>query len=120
MPDGRMCSLLCENGYDDSFSPKCRKQVSCEILPRLRMSRKFFICKSSCDKKGRQVAISAEVGLSGEVRPVNRIDQRITEAEKLGFETIVSSKGAKNKVVAQGINSLSLTKIEEVIALLFA
>ena len=30
-----------------------------------------------------------EVGLSGEVRPVNRIDQRIAEAEKLGFQHII-------------------------------
>lgn len=68
----------------------------------------------------KEICFAAEIGLSGELRPVAKLDQRITEAEKLGFETIVSSKGAKNKVVAQGINSLSLTKIEEVIALLFA
>ena len=30
-----------------------------------------------------------EVGLSGEVRPVNRIEQRIAEAEKLGFQHII-------------------------------
>lgn len=68
----------------------------------------------------KEICFAAEIGLSGELRPVAKLDQRITEAEKLGFETIVSSKGAKNKVVAKGINSLSLTKIEEVIALLFA
>ncbi|MDC0959984.1 DNA repair protein RadA [Flavobacteriaceae bacterium] len=68
----------------------------------------------------KEICFAAEIGLSGELRPVAKLDQRITEAEKLGFETIVSSKGAKNKVVTQGINSLSLTKIEEVIALLFA
>ncbi|MDB4773134.1 DNA repair protein RadA [Flavobacteriaceae bacterium] len=68
----------------------------------------------------KEICFAAEIGLSGELRPVAKLDQRITEAEKLGFETIVSSKGAKNKVVTQGINSLSLTKIDEVIALLFA
>jgi DNA repair protein RadA/Sms len=33
-----------------------------------------------------------EVGLSGEVRPVNRIEQRIAEAEKLGFSDIIIPK----------------------------
>lgn len=35
---------------------------------------------------------SGEVGLSGEIRAVNRIEQRIAEAEKLGFEKIIVSK----------------------------
>lgn len=35
---------------------------------------------------------AAEVGLSGEIRPVNRIEQRISEADKLGFEKIFISK----------------------------
>ena len=38
------------------------------------------------------IAFSGEVGLSGEIRAVNRIEQRIAEAEKLGFETIYISK----------------------------
>ena len=33
--------------------------------------------------------VSGEVGLSGEIRPVTRIEQRIAEAEKLGFKTII-------------------------------
>ena len=40
----------------------------------------------------QKICLSAEVGLSGEIRPVNRIDQRIAEAEKLGFQKIVISK----------------------------
>src|SRR5699024_9349337 len=39
-----------------------------------------------------QIAFAAEVGLSGEIRPVNRIEQRISEAEKLGFSEIVVSR----------------------------
>ena len=35
---------------------------------------------------------AAEVGLSGEIRPVNRCDQRIQESEKLGFKRIFVSK----------------------------
>lgn len=37
----------------------------------------------------REVCICGEVGLSGEIRPVNRIEQRIQEAEKLGFHKII-------------------------------
>lgn len=39
-----------------------------------------------------KVAFAGEVGLSGEVRAVNRVEQRIQEAEKLGFEKIFVSK----------------------------
>ena len=37
-------------------------------------------------------AFCAEVGLSGEIRPVQRVEQRINEAEKIGFKNIVLSK----------------------------
>ncbi len=38
------------------------------------------------------ICFAGEIGLSGEIRAVNRIDQRIAEAEKLGFEKIIVSK----------------------------
>jgi DNA repair protein RadA/Sms len=41
--------------------------------------------------KGK-VAFAGEVGLSGEIRAVNRVEQRIAEAEKLGFDRIFISK----------------------------
>ncbi len=69
----------------------------------------------------KNVALSAEVGLSGEVRPVNRVDQRIHEAEKLGFEKIIISK--YNKGVDQknfGIQIIACGKITEVVKALFA
>ena len=40
----------------------------------------------------KDFCFAGEVGLSGEIRPVNRVDQRIQEAEKLGFSTIFVSK----------------------------
>ncbi len=40
----------------------------------------------------KNICFSGEVGLSGEIRPVNRIEQRIKEAEKLGFSHIVISE----------------------------
>jgi DNA repair protein RadA/Sms len=65
---------------------------------------------------------AAEVGLSGEIRPVNKIEQRISEAEKLGFENIfVSKNNAKNlKTMYPNIKIHSVKRIEEVFELLFA
>jgi len=37
----------------------------------------------------KHICMAGEVGLSGEIRPVNRIEQRILEAEKLGFKKII-------------------------------
>lgn len=68
-----------------------------------------------------KICLSAEVGLSGEVRPVNRIDQRIYEAEKLGFEKIILSK--YNKGIHQKdfkIELIQCGKMEEVVKALFA
>lgn len=68
----------------------------------------------------KSVCLSAEVGLSGEVRPVNRIDQRIMEAEKLGFEKIIISK--ENKGIKQAdfkIQIVGCSRIEEVLRELF-
>lgn len=65
---------------------------------------------------------SGEVGLSGEIRAVNRIEQRIAEAEKLGFESIVISKyNAKNVVSGKrNIRIISIGSIQELYSNLFA
>jgi DNA repair protein RadA/Sms len=61
-----------------------------------------------------------EVGLSGEVRAVNRIGQRIAEAEKLGFERIVLSRyNGKSLPAKSGIEIVSLTRVDELYRLLF-
>jgi len=67
-----------------------------------------------------KVCFAAEVGLSGEIRPVNRCEQRIQEAQKLGFEKIFVSK--YNKLDSQHFNIKveKVGKIEEVFKLLFA
>jgi DNA repair protein RadA/Sms len=46
----------------------------------------------------KNICFTGEVGLTGEIRPVNRIDQRIGEAEKLGFRKIFISKYNKKGV----------------------
>ncbi|RZJ73310.1 DNA repair protein RadA [Flavobacterium sp.] len=60
-----------------------------------------------------------EVGLSGEIRPVNRIDQRIQEAEKLGFSQIFVSKYSKISVKNVGIKISLVSRIEDVATELF-
>jgi DNA repair protein RadA/Sms len=64
---------------------------------------------------------AGEVGLSGEIRAVNRIEQRIAEAEKLGFEKIIVSKYNQKGLAKQQFNIEVITvgKVEEVYQLLF-
>jgi DNA repair protein RadA/Sms len=64
---------------------------------------------------------AAEVGLSGEIRAVNRADQRISEAEKLGFTDIFISKFNIKGIDRQryGINIHAVSKLEEVLSNLF-
>ena len=57
---------------------------------------------------------AAEVGLSGEIRPVSRVDQRIKEAEKLGFSKIFISKYC-DKTAAKKIEVVYLTSVEDLI-----
>lgn len=66
-------------------------------------------------------AFAAEVGLSGEIRPVSQLDQRIYEAQKLGFERIYVSKFNKGiKPTDFDIEVIQVAKIEEVFRSLFA
>lgn len=69
----------------------------------------------------QNICFAAEVGLSGEIRSVNRIEQRIVEADKLGFEKIFVSrynvKGISSK--SYKIEIVALSKIEEVFNRLF-
>ncbi len=62
---------------------------------------------------------AAEVGLSGEIRPVNRIEKRIQEADKLGFEMIFISKYNQLKEHNLGIKVVPVSKISEVYFFLF-
>lgn len=77
---------------------------------------------------GENIAIPAkltfagEVGLSGEIRPVTRIDQRISEAEKMGFEEIFISRynvKGLDKSRFKSIRIVQVSKVEEVFEKLF-
>jgi DNA repair protein RadA/Sms len=64
---------------------------------------------------------AGEVGLSGEIRAVNRIEQRIAEAEKLGFEKIILSKYNAKSITGKkfNIDVVPLGKVEELYQFLF-
>ena len=67
------------------------------------------------------VCMAGEVGLSGEIRPVNRIEQRIGEAQKLGFKRILIPKhnmqGLNTKNIK--IEIIPVKKVEEAFRFLF-
>ena len=66
-----------------------------------------------------QTCITGEVGLAGEIRPVNRIDQRIREAEKLGFKTIIVPKGQKYNTQDLKINVVEISRVVDAFKFLF-
>lgn len=65
---------------------------------------------------------AGEIGLTGEIRPVNRIDQRIREAARLGFNTIyISRYNLQDEIIKaeKEINVVKVSKVEEVFQGLF-
>lgn len=68
-----------------------------------------------------RICFAGEVGLNGEIRAVNRVEQRIAEAEKLGFEKIIVSKFNKKGLNKSHyhIEIVALGKVEEVYKYLF-
>lgn len=69
-----------------------------------------------------KICFAGEIGLSGEIRPVNRIEQRVSEAEKIGFNTIIISKNNLKaaKSSAKNIKIEGLSKVEQLGKLLFS
>ena len=69
----------------------------------------------------RTVCMTGEVGLSGEIRPVSRIEQRIAEAGKLGFERIIIPSANMHGLEKRklGIELVPVTKVEEAFKQLF-
>lgn len=62
---------------------------------------------------------AAEIGLSGEIRPVSKTEQRIREALKLGYKSFVISKFSKIQKKNTSIKVIAISKIEELIKYLF-
>lgn len=66
-----------------------------------------------------KICFASEIGLSGELRPVVKLDQRISEAEKLGYEVFVTSNFRKENIKKKRIKILELEKIGSLITNLF-
>jgi len=68
-----------------------------------------------------QLAFAAEIGLSGEIRPVRKIEERILEADKLGFKEIFISKYNSSDIenIQYALKVHTVGKVEEVYQKLF-
>lgn len=69
---------------------------------------------------GSDICFIGEVGLSGEVRAVSRIEQRISEAEKLGFKKVYLSRFNKIEKKSRKIQCEEVGSVEEMLRMLFA
>ena len=90
--------------------------------PAINLAIVAAVLSSSVDVPvDAKTCFAGEVGLSGEVRPVSRIEQRISEADKLGFKRIFLSKyNVKNlKTKDLQIKLCPLVKIEDMFSHLF-
>lgn len=67
----------------------------------------------------KDICFAAEIGLAGEIRPVTRVEQRIIEAEKLGFGTIMISSQNKLPKNNYQIKVQKVGKVEDVVSYLF-
>ncbi|KAB2813989.1 DNA repair protein RadA [Phaeocystidibacter luteus] len=68
---------------------------------------------------GQGVCFAGEVGLAGEIRPANRIDHRVNEAAKLGFDQAFVSKAVKLEKTPHGIDVMKVAKVEDLVRGLF-
>ena len=67
----------------------------------------------------QKICFAAEIGLSGEIRPIAKAEIRIQEAEKLGFEQIVVSKFSKLGTTPKSIKIKAFSKVENLVDFLF-
>ncbi len=78
------------------------------------------ILSSNFDKSiNKKICFSGEVGLSGEIRPVNRIEQRIREADKQGFQRILISNANTGSDFKGKIEIIRVQKVETAVKYLF-
>ena len=102
-------------------------QVNVDAEPNPRLCQAYSIAFQLLNMVEENVAAQvrrareSEIGLSGEIRPVNRIDQRIAEAEKMGFEQIFISRYNKKEIpTSTKIKVQMVGKMEEFFGKLFA
>lgn len=88
--------------------------------PALDLAVVAAILSSNVDTPlAKNQCFAAEIGLAGEVRPVQRLDQRISEAAKLGFERIFVARSPRSEIKSEAIEVIQITKLEEVLPFLF-
>jgi len=88
--------------------------------PAIDLSIISAVLSSSLDISiDRGVCMAGEVGLSGEIRPVTRIEQRIQEAEKLGFSRIIIPEMKGLESLKAKIEIIKARKVEEAFRALF-
>jgi DNA repair protein RadA/Sms len=90
--------------------------------PGMDLSVISAVLSSSLDMAiDQQTCLCGEVGLSGEIRPVNRIEQRIQEAEKLGFNRmIIPANNLKSMQKKTTMELLQVKKVSDAFRLLFS
>ena len=88
--------------------PACDLAVICAVL-----SSNFDLSIPA------DLCFAAEVGLSGEIRPVSQTDRRVSEAARLGFKRIFVSKYASVEHVMKGIEVVKVGDVTELVKNLF-
>jgi DNA repair protein RadA/Sms len=88
--------------------------------PAIDLAMVFALLSSYEDiPLSQKICFAGEVGLSGEIRAVNRIDQRISEAAKLGFDSIVISKYNRKGDQHKRIKTIDVALVEEIYRTIF-
>ena len=79
--------------------------------PAIDLAMVFALLSSYEDiPLSQKICFAGEIGLSGEIRAVNRVDQRVSEAEKLGFKKIICPRNkleSKFKIEVIEVKTLS-------------
>jgi len=91
--------------------------------PAIDLAVLCSILSSSLDIPiGKNCCLAGEVGLSGEIRPVNRIEQRILEAQKLGFKRIIIPQFTTSAINFKRFDMeiQQVNRVEDAFRLLFA
>ncbi len=91
--------------------------------PALDLAVITAILSSNIDMPvSRKICMAGEVGLSGEIRPVTRIEQRILEAAKLGMETIIIPRHNLKGIDTSKMNIeiIEAARVEDAVRALFA
>lgn len=90
--------------------------------PAIDLSVIASVLSSNVDTPiSRNICMAGEVGLSGEIRPVTRISQRISEAAKLGFAQMIVPEGNMKGLDVQGlaIELIPVARVEQALRELF-